>query len=252
MSSIEDLADMVGRDHPIVRKELLRLENGMTSVQEATVLFGRLLKKKRGITMDDLGPFIPPDHSLLTASTLHFAEDWETQKMPIGLLPTFINISISGSPGGGKTEIMRRLGYEYITNENAKVKIFDFLGNFSGLSQCCHNCVSLDTPSVNILVNDGVPLQKWINVLFDLIAFHTDTMIGGRSFLNRVNEDLIGIFRGTGERPCLKDISDYMGWLLNKRKLNMSDRGYCERIMGKLISWESESGGAFSYQCGVL
>lgn len=251
MKTISEMAGMLGKDTPFVRKQLARLDSGHSSASRTEKLFRRTCEK-RGINIEGIGSFPPLDRDALAEQEVSFARDWATGEIPIGLVPTFANKAILGCPASGKSELIKLLSSKFMEKGLAQVKLLDFLGNFAELAKCCRNCVNLETPSINILVNEGVPWQRWINVLFDLISFHTDTMSGGRGFLHRVNSELGKIFHGTGKRPCLHDLSDYMTWLLKMKKLNMSDRGYCERINGKLVSEGSESGDAFSCQRGLL
>lgn len=252
MRSIEDLADIIGRKKPAVSKALLRLDSNRSNTHETGKILSRLYKRKTGMDIDDLGSFQAPDYDAIGSGEIAFARDREAGNKEVTLMPSLSNIAAMAMAGKGKTNLLRLLAYIYITLGIAQVKIIDFLGNFKGLASCCRDTIVLDTPSINIMRNKHVPKQKWFNTLFDQISHHTATMIGGRSFLNRVNAEMIQKFEGTGEEPCLPDLYSYMEWLLRKRKLNQSDRGYCERIVGKLVSWDSESGGAFSCQRGTL
>jgi len=252
MISIEELAEMVGKESPVVRKTLLRLDNGMSGLHEVQNVMGRLLKKRKGIELADLGAFTAPDYHTLGSGGIPFARDPDSGSRDVNLQPALSNIGIFGPTSKGKTNALLVLASRFIRQGMAQVKIIDFLGNFSLLSGCCGHTVTLEVPSLNILHAKGVPGQRWTNVLFDLIAFHTGTMIGGRSFLNRIHLELARMFEGAGELYCLKDLTEYMLWLLRNRKLNQTDRQYCERIVGKLVSWDAESGGAFSCQRGML
>lgn len=246
---LDDMAELLGKDKPVVHKALVRLRQGKGNEWETRTLLTRLLKRE-GVDVEKIGPFMPAGEKVAGCGEIEFATDEMGRR--ISLQPSRTNIVTTGRSGTGKTTLIKGLAYKYIYEESAQTKLIDLLGNFSKLQDYLGDTVVLDTPSMNVMHNDGVPQQKWVNVLFDIVSFHTDTMIGGRAFLNRTNSKLARIFEGTGEKYCIKDLSGYMMWMLEKRKLNMTDRGYAERIVGKILSWDDESEGAFAYQMGIL
>ncbi|MEW6664163.1 MAG: hypothetical protein AB1512_02935 [Thermodesulfobacteriota bacterium] len=250
--SVEELVEIAGRENAFGRKMLMRLNAGMTTPHEAQNSMARYLKKTKGIIIDELGPFPEPDYGVLAGGEIFFARDRGPGDRRICLLPSLCNIAVLGPANAGKTNALLKLGHGYITSGIAKVKTMDSLGNFTRLSDCCRNTVSLEVPALNIMASPGIPVQRWINVLLDLIAFHSATLSGGRNFMNRTHSELGRMFEGSSEFLCLGDLTAYMGWLLEKRKLNQTDRQYCERIVGKLVSWEAELGDAFFCQRGVL
>jgi hypothetical protein len=252
MRSIEDVAEAAGKESPRVKKMLIRLNRGLVGPNEAQDAIVRDLKKRKGISLDELSAFASPDHEGLGSGEVFFASDLETGLRRISLRPSLCNMAVMGPTGRGKTNLLRCLAKLFIDLGIAQVKIIDSLGTYSLLPECCDDTAVLDMPAVNFMASTGVPSPRWANILLDVIAFHTDTMIAGRAFTYRTYVELAKAFERSGQLCCLMDLIEYMQWLLNSRKLNQAERQYCERIWGKLISNEAESRGAFSCQRGVL